>query len=174
MSKISNVRIRHVYGAIQTEGEFWEDRLVMPLDVYEEFRVSKRRANVMTDQSAANRMEHDAYFIQIETDDGAIGIGGPVEETVAYLVAKQLAPLLLGRDPLATEFLWDIMHRSQVHGRHGQAMMAISVVDCALWDLKGRVPKRPRLYPPRRSDPRKGPRIRLDARFQRHRHGPRP
>ena len=61
-----------------------------------------------------------------------------MEETVAYLVDKQLTPLLLNRDPMATEFLWDIMHRSQVHGRHGQAMMAISVVDCALWDLKGR------------------------------------
>ena len=46
-------------------------------------------------------MEHDAYFIQIETDDGAIGIGGPVEETVAYLVDKQLTPLLLNRDPMA-------------------------------------------------------------------------
>jgi L-rhamnonate dehydratase len=30
------------------------------------------------------------------------------------------------------------MHRSLVHGRQGEAMMAISVVDCALWDLKGR------------------------------------
>ena len=138
MSQITNVRIRHVFGTIETEGEFWEERLVMPLDVYEEFRGSRRRANLYADQSKPNQMEHDAYFIQIETDDGVIGIGGPVEETVAYLVAKQLTPFLLNRDPMATEFLWDIMHRSQVHGRHGQAMMAISVVDCALWDLKGR------------------------------------
>ena len=138
MSQISNVRIRHVYGTIETEGEFWEDRLVMPLDVYEEFRVSKQRASVVTEQSKSDSMEHDAYFIQIETDDGAIGIGGPVDETVAYLVAKHLTPFLLKRDAFATEFLWDIMHRSQVHGRHGEAMMAISVVDCALWDLKGR------------------------------------
>ena len=139
MSQITNVKIRHVFGTIETEGEFWEERLVMPLDVYEEFRVSQQRFSVVTDQSGVNHMEHDAYFIQIETDDGAIGIGGPVEETVAYLVQKQLTPLLLNRDPMAHEFLWDIMHRSQVHGRHGQAMMAISVVDCALWDLKGRV-----------------------------------
>ena len=88
MSQISNVRIRHVYGTIETEGEFWEDRLVMPLDVYEEFRVSKQRACVVTEQSKSDSMEHDAYFIQIENDDGAIGIGGPVDETVAYLVDK--------------------------------------------------------------------------------------
>ena len=171
MSQITNVRIRHVFGTIETEGEFWEDRLVMPLDVYDEFRVSKRRTNVVTEQGQPNRMDHDAYFIQIETDDGAIGIGGPVEETVAYLVDKQLTPLLLNRDPMATEFLWDIMHRSQVHGRHGQAMMAISVVDCALWDLKGRalnVPVYTLLGGPTRGQ---SPRLRLDARLQRNRHG---
>jgi L-alanine-DL-glutamate epimerase-like enolase superfamily enzyme len=30
------------------------------------------------------------------------------------------------------------MHRSQVHGRQGETMMAISAIDCALWDLKGK------------------------------------
>ena len=135
--KIENVRIRHVFGGFDTDSQFWEERLVTPLDVYQEFRYSDNRTGIR--DSDAGRYDHDAYFIQIETDDGAIGIGGPVDETVAYLVRKHLEPLLLGRDPMAHEYLWDIMHRSQVHGRHGQAMMAISVVDCALWDLKGRV-----------------------------------
>ena len=135
--KIQNVRIRHVFGGFDTDAQFWEERLVTPLDVYQEFRYSDNRTGIR--DSDAGRYDHDAYFIQIETDDGAIGIGGPVDETVAYLVRKHLEPLLLGRDPMAHEYLWDIMHRSQVHGRHGQAMMAISVVDCALWDLKGRV-----------------------------------
>ena len=49
----------------------------------------------------------------------------------------QLAHLLLGQDPLATELLWDQMHRFQVHGRQGDAMIALSAVDCALWDIKG-------------------------------------
>ena len=30
------------------------------------------------------------------------------------------------------------MHRIMVHGRQGDAMLAISAIDCALWDLKGR------------------------------------
>ena len=29
------------------------------------------------------------------------------------------------------------MHRLQVHGRQGHMMIAISAVDCALWDIKG-------------------------------------
>ena len=135
--KVQNVRIRHLFGGFETEKKFWEERLVTPLDVYPEFRSSDNRTGIK--DSGSGRYDVDAYFIQIEADDGAIGIGGPVDETVAYLVRKHLEPLLLGRDPVAHEYLWDIMHRSQVHGRHGQAMMAISVVDCALWDLKGRV-----------------------------------
>jgi L-alanine-DL-glutamate epimerase-like enolase superfamily enzyme len=38
---------------------------------------------------------------------------------------------------MATEPLWDQMHRFQVHGRQGDAMIALSAVDCALWDIKG-------------------------------------
>ena len=41
--KIEKVRLRHVFGTIETEGTFWEERLVTPLDVYPEFRdVTKR------------------------------------------------------------------------------------------------------------------------------------
>lgn len=126
--KITNIRIRHLFGSFDTDSQFWEERLVTPLDVYEEFRNSSNRTGIKQSHDAS-RYELDAYFIQIETDEGVIGIGGPVEETVAYLVDKHLTPLLMGRDPLAHEFLWDIMHRTQVHGRHGQAMMAISVVE---------------------------------------------
>ena len=67
------------------------------------------------------------------------GVFGPTSDAVAYIIATQLRELLLGKDPLASELLWDQMHRSLVHGRQGEAMWAVSVVDCALWDLKGLV-----------------------------------
>ena len=57
---------------------------------------------------------------------------------VAAFVAKRLRPIVLGQDPIAHEKLWDQMHRIMVHGRQGDAMLAISAIDCALWDLKGR------------------------------------
>jgi L-alanine-DL-glutamate epimerase-like enolase superfamily enzyme len=53
-------------------------------------------------------------------------------------VASQLRPILLGRDPRASEQLWDMMFRLHVHGRQGEPMHAISAVDLALWDLKGK------------------------------------
>jgi L-alanine-DL-glutamate epimerase-like enolase superfamily enzyme len=121
---------------METRGPFWEERLVMPLDVYDDFRVSKRDAwdNQIDDTNYRIR----AVFVQLETDEDVIGIAGPITESVASIIAKQLRPLLKGRDAFAHELLWDIMHRALVHGRQGEAMMAISAVDCALWDLKGR------------------------------------
>jgi len=135
--KIEKVRLRHVFGTIETDGLFWEERLVMPLDVYDEFRDTGKRVK-WGDQSEDTHLNHDAYFVQIETDAGVIGIGGPMDKSVAFIIETELSQYLIGRDPLATEFLWDIMHRASVHGRQGNTMIAISAIDNALWDLKGR------------------------------------
>ncbi|MQG42909.1 MAG: mandelate racemase/muconate lactonizing protein, partial [SAR202 cluster bacterium] len=54
------------------------------------------------------------------------------------IIEKSLSSILIGKDPLAIELLWDQMHRLSVHGRQGITMMAISAIDCALWDLKGK------------------------------------
>jgi L-alanine-DL-glutamate epimerase-like enolase superfamily enzyme len=77
-------------------------------------------------------------FVEIVTDDGVSGIGGPITHEFAFIIDTQLKALLIGMDPLANELLWDKMYRSSVHGRKGSTMMAISAVDCALWDLKGK------------------------------------
>ena len=140
--KIEKVRLRHVFGTIETDGLFWEERLVQPLDVYAEFRDVTKRVEWSSEKSK-NELAHDAYFVQIETDEGVIGIGGPMDKAVAFIVETELAHYLIGRDPLATEFLWDIMHRGSVHGRQGNTMIAISAIDNALWDLKGRYFKAP-------------------------------
>ena len=34
--KINNIKIRHLYGTIDTDGDFWEERLVRPIDIYSE------------------------------------------------------------------------------------------------------------------------------------------
>ncbi|MEX0761957.1 MAG: enolase C-terminal domain-like protein [Dehalococcoidia bacterium] len=134
--KITNVKLRKVSGTMETDGRFWEDRLAQPMDIYPENR--QRGPATWGNQVDDSHYKVEAYFVQVETDDGVIGIGGPAPESVAYIVAKQITPVIMGKDPRATELLWDQMHRSLVHGRQGEAMMAVSVVDCALWDLKGR------------------------------------
>jgi L-rhamnonate dehydratase len=80
----------------------------------------------------------DGIFVEIETDAGVTGLYGSLYEHQAFLIATQLRPFLIGRDALATELLLDLMLRSDRHGRAGMFVNAISAIDCALWDLKGK------------------------------------
>jgi L-rhamnonate dehydratase len=116
--KITAVRLRHLRGTLPTEGAFWEERLVRPIDVYAEYRARDDFEGLP--QTAPDAMPVEATFVQIETDDGVTGIAGPMPETVAYFISRRLRPILLGRDPIAHELLWDQMHRIMVHGRQGR------------------------------------------------------
>ncbi len=133
--KITHVRVFQVEGIMEYPGEFWEERLVRPLDIYPEH---KTEGPTWLEHLDPTTYRNVAHFVEIGTDAGVTGIGGPFPLEQAFIIETQLKPLLLGHDPLAIERLWDRMYRFSVHGRKGLTMMAISVVDCALWDLKGK------------------------------------
>jgi L-alanine-DL-glutamate epimerase-like enolase superfamily enzyme len=135
--KIDGLVVRRLTGTMPIEGLFWEERLVRPIDVYPEYRRAPWRTGGEQLDDRHFRTTQD--FLEIRTDGGVRGIAGPLWPDPARIVLTQLAHLLLGKDPLATELLWDQMHRFQVHGRQGDAMIALSAVDCALWDIKGQV-----------------------------------
>ncbi len=76
---------------------------------------------------------------------GLVGIGfclgSPV---VATTIRTLFRPLLDGEDPLATERHWDRMFRhGLLEGRRGALLRAMSAIDIALWDLKGKVASLP-------------------------------
>jgi L-alanine-DL-glutamate epimerase-like enolase superfamily enzyme len=50
-----------------------------------------------------------------------------------------LARHVVGQDALAYERTWDVLYRQDRHARKGYEMLAISAVDCALWDLRGKL-----------------------------------
>ena len=77
-------------------------------------------------------------FVVVETDTGLTGLCPGGSGPQGHVITYNLKPLLLGEDPFRVEKLWDMMYRSQVLGRSGVIMMAISVLDCALWDLIGK------------------------------------
>src|SRR5262249_35301797 len=78
-------------------------------------------------------------LVRIETDDGLIGIGCTAPAPARMIVEGYLAHLLAGQDPADVERLWDQMYRSSLpYGRKGLAIMAISAVDIALWDVLGK------------------------------------
>lgn len=132
--KITGVKVYELQGVLEQDGEFWEERLLRPLDIYPEHKAEGAHEMFAVGEG---RYRISAFFVDIETDEGVSGRGGPLPREQAFIIQTQLAPLLLGHDPLASERLWDRMYRAQVHGRKGTEMMALSAVDCALWDLKG-------------------------------------
>jgi L-rhamnonate dehydratase len=81
----------------------------------------------------------------VTAEDGTWGFGislygGPVTR----IIDDYFAPHLIGENCMATEKLWDLMVRlSTAFGASGFASYAISAVDCALWDLKGKLLQRP-------------------------------
>jgi L-alanine-DL-glutamate epimerase-like enolase superfamily enzyme len=74
----------------------------------------------------------------VKTAEGVTGVYGPIERDVALTVLEELRPFVIGKDALAGETLWDQMYRSNRQSRAGLFLMAISAVDNALWDLRGR------------------------------------
>jgi L-alanine-DL-glutamate epimerase-like enolase superfamily enzyme len=89
---------------------------------------------------------HGWLIVEIFTDQGLVGIGNAA---LAPFVTKQLidqylAPLLIGQDPWDSEFLWQHMYRkTMAFGRKGVALVAISALDIAIWDLMGKAAKQP-------------------------------
>lgn len=133
--RITDIRLHEVSGTLPFEGVFWEERLIQPIDVYPEFRERRRAEMRETDERG---LPITSVFVEVETDEGITGIGGPTSLDVAFIIRRQFRDLLIGEDPRANERVWDLMYRHAVHGRKGEAMFAVSVIDCALWDLKGK------------------------------------
>jgi L-alanine-DL-glutamate epimerase-like enolase superfamily enzyme len=83
---------------------------------------------------------------RIEADDGTVGWGEAIsqmrEATLATktLIDEGFAPLVMGQDPMNVEALWRRMCRHAYwYGVEGIAAFAISAIDNALWDLKGKL-----------------------------------
>jgi L-alanine-DL-glutamate epimerase-like enolase superfamily enzyme len=115
---------------------FWEERLVRPEDIYEKFR--RMGAQFVGEDEAFKQT-----FIKIITDTDFQGVFGPVDPEVARIIDLKLKQVVVGEDPFSVEKLWDMMYKTQIHGRKGEAMFAISSLDCALWDLIGKTKNEP-------------------------------
>jgi galactonate dehydratase len=80
-------------------------------------------------------------FLKVHTDAGLVGWGEPVVEGRAETVAqavKELAPYLIGKDPRNVVHHWQAMYRHAFYRGGPVLTSALSGVDMALWDLKGK------------------------------------
>lgn len=78
--------------------------------------------------------------VAVDTDTGLTGYGiGGGGAAAIHVVEQELSPMLVGADAAPVEELWERMYRTTLaYGRKGLAIMAISGVDLALWDLRGK------------------------------------
>ncbi len=87
----------------------------------------------------------ETAFVKITTAEGAVGWGealAPVApEVVCVIIEQLLAPVLMDRDPLDGNALWNVMYDlMRERGYYGGFMLdAISACDTALWDLRGKL-----------------------------------
>ncbi len=81
----------------------------------------------------------------VTAEDGAFGLGITSFATpVITIINDHFAPYLMNENCMATEKLFDMMSRMATpYGSYGLASYAISAVDLALWDLKGKILDRP-------------------------------
>lgn len=81
--------------------------------------------------------------VKITTNDGITGIGDATlngrELAVASYLKDHLCPQLIGRDPAQIEDIWQSFYKGAYWRRGPVTMTAISAIDMALWDIKGKV-----------------------------------
>ena len=81
--------------------------------------------------------------LKILTDQGIYGLGDAtlngMEKPVAEFLESYCIPVLIGKDPRNTEDIWHLFYRGIYWKRGSVAMTAISAIDMALWDIKGKV-----------------------------------
>jgi L-rhamnonate dehydratase len=78
--------------------------------------------------------------VAIDTDTGLTGYGvGGGGSAALHVIEQELRPLLVGADATPVEQLWELQYRATLaYGRKGLAIMALSGIDLALWDLRGK------------------------------------
>jgi len=135
--KITDIRFLRVRGKWHYDGALSEERLVRPIDIYQEYREQGTSWPISTKSGSPYPVE--SMFMYIDTDEGVSGCYGPIGYEDAWIINGQLRGVVVGENPHAVERIWDKMYRMAIHGRKGPTMMAISKVDLALWDLKGKL-----------------------------------
>ncbi|MBI4604292.1 MAG: galactonate dehydratase [Planctomycetes bacterium] len=80
-------------------------------------------------------------FLKVHTDAGIVGLGEPILEGRA-LTCKQavdeIAPYLIGKDPRSVVHHWQAIYRHAFYRGGPILTSALSGIDQALWDLKGK------------------------------------
>lgn len=109
-------------------------------------KISSVEIYLMTGKEPKNNGHQRPILVRVNTDEGIYGDG---EGGTAYGNAcnglfgqiRDFAKLVIGWDPMKTEAIWDHLYRDTFWGQGGGTVIfsAMSAIDMALWDIKGKV-----------------------------------
>ena len=94
-------------------------------------------------------LKRDAIIVRVETSEGITGYGeahpGRSPGAIVSLIHNTLRPLLIGMKATDCVGAWQRVHRMQLssHGLGAGTCLALSGIDMALWDIRGKAAKMP-------------------------------
>jgi L-rhamnonate dehydratase len=114
-------------------------------------KIDQIRCQILRVQNivAKTASSQDVVLVRVRTSDGIEGIGEAdaspevvkaiIDAPFSHNIASGLREILRGENPLETERLWQkALRRTQYFGRTSVTIAAMSAVDMALWDIKGK------------------------------------
>lgn len=119
--KITDVRVRTI-----------QDELIAPF------------TNALGTPRPLSKRKWTITIVEVFTDEGITGVlaNDDLDEMSRQLIVKQLKPVIVGEDPLNYESVWRKMFGERGGWRHaiakGEAIRAMSALDCAIWDIIGK------------------------------------
>lgn len=106
-----------------------------PVHIYPDQRPEAYKDNPNAKETTGTTTQN---YLRIRTRGGIEGIYGAIDSETIAPILQQLRSFLIGKDALSVEMLWDQLYRRNRHSRSGHYMMALSAIDNALWDVRGR------------------------------------
>jgi L-alanine-DL-glutamate epimerase-like enolase superfamily enzyme len=110
------------------------------------FRLPEGKTVTMGVGSTTKR---DAIIVRVQTDEGITGYGeahpGRSPGAITSLIHSTIAPMLVGMQATDVVGAWQRVHRMQLssHGLGAGAALALSGIDMALWDIRGKAASMP-------------------------------
>lgn len=103
--------------------------------VVSDMKITGIRVYNPTDKSGRSGwLNQSDLIVAVDTDAGITGIGqGGTRDMI-----QDCAGVIIGQDPLRTEYLWQRMYRGEFYPPGREKIHALGALDCALWDLKGK------------------------------------
>jgi len=111
-------------------------------DLIKDIQVFSERRKLDTPFYDANlKAEWSAnVVVRIITENGLEGWGMGDGSPISEFILRRFKNVIIGKDPLANEDIWKEMFRLiRPCGRKGVALIAMSAIDIAIWDLRGKI-----------------------------------